>query len=655
MIVVWIFTGSYKVTISDAAGCTASALANITQPDSSAPSGSNGSSGGTASSDTSGQSGVSTTPLAGHRELSSSARSATLWNQGTAIYVQHAALVSVKGDFINQNSTTTGSVYNDGVMELTGNFDNDSGAVFTTGTNNSSTDRAVKFIGSSKQVITGAMSGSQSSFYNLVIDQAAASDTVEMQTPVAVQGSIVFGTANTTSTYNPSSTYTNHNQKGLFKTYSDTLGEFLLDLQNGNPDAIAGYPVLEMGMNPNTGFIVTSGLRGTASGGLQRKISSATSYLFPIGTADKGFNGMRLNFAQVPGNGSVKAKFCSGSSQSDGFVGTISQFCDGCAQGETPTEAGFSKYFASNECNNGAPQWVSFANTLAHHGYWSLASTNTGYAYDLEVFPNSYGYLDPYNVTRVIKHEAAYNVDPSGSSVDWRPEIESLCSSANDLLTYTKNAGCYNGGGIPGGIYRDFSHFSIGTSGGSTALPVQMLYITAEPTGKHHILVSWATALEINNQGFFVMRSLDGVNFSDIGWVVGHNNSTVTNTYTYDDRPSQNAVYYYKLRQIDNNGKFSFSNIAEAKLSDQTAQDFALYPNPTASDIFLQVNNPSEEVRVDIYDIKGQLVYNNIFTIENTGSQQTLTIHASSEMTLGTYILTASTNGEKYSAKVILQ
>ena len=170
-----------------------------------------------------------------------------------------------------------------------------------------------------------------------------------------------------------------------------------------------------------------------------------------------------------------------------------------------------------------------------------------------------------------------------------------------DLLTYTKNAGCYSGTGIPGGIYKDFSHFSITSNNGNTALPVQLLYLTAKATGKHHISVDWATALEINNKGFYVMRSPDGINFTDVGWVDGHNNSTVNQTYTFDDKPQQAMLYYYKLRQVDNNGQFKYSNVAEAQLEDQGASGFALYPNPTANDIFLDVKDPADEVKVDLY------------------------------------------------------
>jgi Peptidase C10 family/Spi protease inhibitor/Secretion system C-terminal sorting domain/SprB repeat len=630
--------GSYQVTVSDAAGCKATATANVTQPDSTTTEQHNGHSEGTA------------------RE-SGGTFTGTFTNKGSVIYIQKSALVEVQGTLVNTLSDSTGIIKNDGIIELSGNFQNDSGALFQVGANSASTDRAVKFIGTGTQVITGNMSiPGKSSFYNLVIDQSASSDTVEMQTPLVVEGSLAFGTASVTTTYNPTSLYTNNNRKGLLKTFNNSLGEFLLNITNGNSDAISGYPVLEINGAPSTGFILTSGLRGTNNGGLQRAITSATSYLYPIGSYDKGFNAAKLNFTEIPGGGSVKAKFCTGSSDPSGFVGSISTWCSGCSgQNPAPADSGYNRYFPSNECNNGAPQWLILDHTTQNHGYWSFASTNTGYKYDMEVYPNGFPLVEQSAAWRLLKHEAAYGVDPSMHATDWREEIESTVSSVTDLLTYTKNIGCYHGAGVPGGSYTGFSHFTMGMGGIGQALPVQLLSLTATPTGKHHILVSWTTALEINNAGFYVMRSTDGVNFSDVGWVQGHDNSTITNNYTLDDRVPQNTLYYYKLRQVDNNGKFVYSYIVEAQLADQSSTDFALYPNPTSNEIFLDVKNAAEEVKVDMYDISGQLVYNNIFTITASGSNQTLTINASSMLPPGTYILNATMNEEKYSAKVILQ
>lgn len=591
-------------------------------------------------------------PIMGYAQTTPTA----LYNKGDAIYVQKNALLEVQGNFEN----TSGGIYNDGTIELTGDFENGTGAQLKVHSNTASKDRVIKFIGDGTQAIKGDFSDpTKASFYNLVIDKSSPTSTVEMQTGIAVKGSIVFGSANLTTTYSPDSFYHNYNKKGLLKTYDSGSGEYLLDVQNGNPDAIAGYPVLQIEGAPTTGFILTKGLRGSSNGGLQRTVASATSYLFPIGTEAKGFNGSLLNFTQVPGNGSVKAKFCDGSSSPDGVIGTISPFCSGCPPQQWADNYGYNRFLSNNPCNGGAPQWLIFDRTVSNHGYWSFESSNTGYQYDIEVFPNSIGdpMADRSSPWRVLKHEDAYGADPSLPTVDWMPEIEGLITGPTDLTAFTRNTGCYMGNGVPGGSYRNFSHFAMALSHSSNALPVKMLYVKADLMGKHRIRVSWATSLEINNDGFKVMRSLDGVNFSDIGWVEGHDNSTEQHDYFFDDRVTDNATYYYRLRQIDNDGHFEYSQIVEAKLNDGggEAYDYTLYPNPTSNEVFITVQNPVDEITVKVFDLGGKLAYDNIFPVEQNGVSQTVSVGMASVLPTGAYVLSASTNGTKFSKQVILQ
>lgn len=580
-----------------------------------------------------------------------------LVNRGEDIYVQEGALIEIQGNLVNDSTVRAGSINNDGTIELTGNFDNRTGAYFRTHNNVASKERVVKFIGSGKQTISGDVaSRERASFYNLVIDKANAADTVELQAGVVVEGSLVFGSAHSTSTYAPAELYHNNNQKGLLKTYSAD-GDYLIDVQNGNPDAIAGYPVLQIDGAPATGFVVGRGTRGDNSGGLMRKIASATSYVFPIGTAEKGFNGARLNFTEIPGGGSVKTKFCDGSSNPEGYIGTLSAQCVGCDEKNPADNQGYNRYFESNDCNGGQPQWVIFDHSVINHGYWSFESSNTGYKYDLEVFPNNFpdDYANRNSAWRLLKHEGPYNEDPSGADVDWTPEIESLVSSPTDLLTFTRNMGCYTGDGVPGGSYTDFSHFMMGMSHTGAALPVKLIYVKADYIGKHRNRVSWATALEINNDGFEVHRSIDGINFTKVGWVEGHDNSTVTQTYTFEDRPTESSnIFYYQLRQLDNDGQFEWSPVVQVSMGAE-ASTFALYPNPTAKDIFIDVMNPADEIFVRMYDLKGSLVYENIFPVNQNGSSQTVTVEASSLLPPGTYVINAASNGVNYSNKVVLQ
>ncbi len=183
-----------------------------------------------------------------------------------------------------------------------------------------------------------------------------------MSTDVAVAGSLVFGTSTHTTTYNPSNLYTDNNKKGLVLTYTGS-NEYALNVTNGNTDAIAGYPAMAINGAPTTGFILTSGTRGNSNGGLQREVASATSYEYPIGTVEHGFNAIRMNFTSVPaGGGLVKGKFNDGSDNPTGSVGSISEQCVGCTGNyQTPGNNGYNQYFSSNPCNNDAPQWIGTA------------------------------------------------------------------------------------------------------------------------------------------------------------------------------------------------------------------------------------------------------------------------------------------------------
>ncbi|MBS1623559.1 MAG: hypothetical protein JST83_06040, partial [Bacteroidetes bacterium] len=106
-----------------------------------------------------------------------------------------------------------------------------------------------------------------------------------------------------------------------------------------------------------------------------------------------------------------------------------------------------------------------------------------------------------------------------------------------------------------------------GQNNNNTPLPVTLLYLTADAIDNKYIDLDWATASEINNKGFAIERSTDGREFTQIGWVDGHGNSNTQLSYSYSDRTVQpGAVYYYRLRQVDFDGQFVYSEIVSASL-----------------------------------------------------------------------------------------
>ena len=594
------------------------------------------------------------------------------YNTGSVVYIQKGALVHVQGSLVNNADTggSTGAFTNTGILELDGDFTCASGTTFQADLGVPSTDRAVKLTGSGTQSIKGT---GTATFYNLVLDKQSATDTVNLQTNVAVTGSLIFNTASTysslypsgvfTTTYSPSITtgVTNHAQGGLLKTFDGVTGaEYLLDVQNPNTDAILGYPALTVNGNPGTAYVVTKGTSGSANGGLQRAVNAATSYVFPIGTTKHGFNATQFNFTSVPsGTQTVKGKFCDyETSASSSYTGTIDVTCIGCwGNYVAPDNLGYNYYFPNDLCS-GHPQWFILDGVTLKHGYWTFnSSNNSAFQYSIETYPNKI--TGPANLTletwRVLKYDDAghtYGYDPSQDN--WTSQIRSQIADTNDLLTWSLNTGCYTGTGIPGGVYSGFSEFALDKSNSDNALPVTLVSLIAYPVNNTFIQVQWITALEINNQGFTVQRSTDGFNFTNIGWVAGHGNSTQELTYDYNDyNVTPGVVYYYRLIQVDNNGHQSPTDIVQATLTGGTVFVVGdLFPNPASDHSSLDITTSgAQSVNVKLYDVIGQQITGKGYDLlagVNTINFNTISLAG------GTYTAIIEAGDKFYSRKLVV-
>ena len=116
-------------------------------------------------------------------------------------------------------------------------------------------------------------------------------------------------------------------------------------------------------------------------------------------------------------------------------------------------------------------------------------------------------------------------------------------------------------------------------------IPVELNSFTADvKQGK--VFLSWETATELNNLGFFIeRRNVDAVEteteWVEIGFKEGQGNSTERNLYSFEDHPLYDGTYHYRLRQVDYDGSFEYSNEIEINLF--TVKSFELsqnYPNP---------------------------------------------------------------------------
>ena len=139
-------------------------------------------------------------------------------------------------------------------------------------------------------------------------------------------------------------------------------------------------------------------------------------------------------------------------------------------------------------------------------------------------------------------------------------------------------------------------------------VPVELTSFTASAS-EGLVELSWITATETNNSGFEVQRST-GDEFEVIAFVNGHGTTTETQAYSYSDRNVNVGTYSYRLKQIDFDGTFEYSNVIEADVPAPAV--FALdqnYPNPFNPSTKIRFSIPTEaDVRLNVYNTLGQEV-----------------------------------------------
>lgn len=142
--------------------------------------------------------------------------------------------------------------------------------------------------------------------------------------------------------------------------------------------------------------------------------------------------------------------------------------------------------------------------------------------------------------------------------------------------------------------------------GSNAPLPVELLYFSATAIDNKVVECKWSTASETNNDYFIVERSKDGYVFEEAGRVDGAGNSSHTLYYTFTDGQPYSGVSYYRLKQVDFDGLYTYSDIAAVNIFGSNGGLF-VYPNPftTQTGIRFSVTNGGK-VSLKIYDAIGK-------------------------------------------------
>lgn len=207
---------------------------------------------------------------------------------------------------------------------------------------------------------------------------------------------------------------------------------------------------------------------------------------------------------------------------------------------------------------------------LAHYAgmYWELWMANDDGTYKADV---KLHYDDVTTINDESNLRVYTRTDATGS---WSA-VSSY--SIHDGGNNTDGQGYIKVLGLTGPGFKQF----IITSSTNSALPIELLDFTVNKKSENSVIIKWQTASEINNDYFIVQRSTDVKNWENIVEVKGAGNSNEILDYVEYYNNLYNGVSYYKLKQVDFDGKYSYSNIVTVNSLSQNKSNFTIYPNPT--------------------------------------------------------------------------
>jgi len=202
--------------------------------------------------------------------------------------------------------------------------------------------------------------------------------------------------------------------------------------------------------------------------------------------------------------------------------------------------------------------------------------------------------------------------------------------------------------------YGGTSFLDLTTSIGNGALPVELSFFTCALNG-NNVQLRWKTETEVNNYGFEIERSNDNSIWTTINFVEGSGNSNSPKNYHYFDSDiGQSGNYYYRLKQIDNDGTYKYSDVITVEVGAPDKYTLSQnYPNPFNPETRINFSLPVKQfVSLKVYNTLGELVKELINEYKEAGSYSI--VFNASDLASGIYIYRLETQNFVMNKKMTL-
>jgi hypothetical protein len=276
------------------------------------------------------------------------------------------------------------------------------------------------------------------------------------------------------------------------------------------------------------------------------------------------------------------------------------------------------------------------ANRAGVNGYWTIASTVTGGTYTGSFTGGAFTGVTTFaNLLLIRRADAVSSWSLSGA------HATTTGSNALPILGRT-------------GL-TVYGQFGMGGDTISNTLPVSMLFFAAKNL-EGNVQLDWATANEINNKGFGVERSINGVDYTEVTFVKGNGTINKNVNYTLLDKRafelSGTNQLYYRLRQQDFDGSINYSATVMVNENDLSAKEVEVYPNPFVNAIGVKFVTTTDAVAsVEVADMQGRIIMTENVKV-NAGNlyHQMASLE---NMSNGVYFVSVTINGVKQTTKVV--
>lgn len=179
-------------------------------------------------------------------------------------------------------------------------------------------------------------------------------------------------------------------------------------------------------------------------------------------------------------------------------------------------------------------------------------------------------------------------------------------------------------------------------------LPLNWLSFTAT-NQPQSVLLSWSVSNEVNNEYYQIERSSDAIHYTVLAQIPATKNATYQ-TYTYSDTHPLNALSYYRIKQVDVDGKFSYSKEIPV-YRNESAKQWLVYPNPAKDYLYVAAQQDMHGVFLLLTDASGRKIFSKEQSVQYHGDKIVVPLQGLSK---GIYFLKMNSNELSKTEKIIV-